>query len=105
MIPGSAVRPTCVHVALLCEGVEIVRWPLAGDRPDLALVGWLARLQLNARRMGCGIAVCDPTAELIRLLELTGVAVVLGLRQVGGEAEEREERGVEEVVVPDDPVA
>lgn len=86
------------------EGVEVSRWPLpVCAPPDLALVGRLARLQLTARRMGCSIVVRHPTAELADLLDLTGLAG--SLIEVGGQSEELEQRGVEEVVMPDDTVA
>ena len=93
-----------MYVALVQGGVEVARWPLpACAPPDLALVGRLARLQLTARRMGCSVVVREPTPELSRLLDLTGLASVLV--EVAREAEELEQRGVEEVVMPDDTVA
>ena len=54
----------------------------------------------------------DPSEELAAVLELVGLAEVLtpaaasgALRKVEGQAELGEEPGVDEVVVPDDPVA
>ena len=90
---------------------ELVSWPLGqGDRPDLAVVDGLARLQCAARRLGLTVRLRGADAELLGLLDLCGLAAVVPggpvLRvEVGGEAEEGEELGVEEVVVPDDPVA
>ena len=76
---------------------EVASWLVAGS--GLAVVDELARLELAARRHGCMIRLRDPCVALVELLGL------VGLRQVLGEAEVREQRGVEEVVVPDDPVA
>ena len=95
-----------MYVALVQGGVEVARWPLAiSGPPDVALVGRLARLQLTARRMGCSIVVCEPSPALADLLDLTGLAAILGSVEVGGEAEELEQRRVEEVVMPDDTIA
>lgn len=117
-------------MVLVCDGVETVSWPLAGrGRPHIDVVDELARLQLAARRLGCSIWLRHPCPELLELLELVGMSPVLGsdaegarhgssdarsprvaderrppLGQVGGEAECGEQVGVEEVVVPDDPV-
>ncbi len=75
-------------------------------RPDLAVVDRLARLELGARRAGLSVRLRDAHPELCELLELCGLGEVLGAgRQVGGQPEGGEEAGVEEVVVPDDPVA
>ena len=68
--------------------------------PDLALVDALARLQLAARRRGVAVRIVNPPAELVELLDLVGLRV-----EVLGETEDREQPGIEEVVVPDDPVA
>lgn len=104
MIPSGMRRPKGVYVVLLRGDLELARWPLAnGACPDVGLVGELARLQLTAMRMGCAIAVRDASPQLAGLLELTGLAGLLG--QVGGEAEEGEQLGVEKIVMPDDTVA
>jgi hypothetical protein len=96
-------------VVLLLGGAEVASWPLAGSgRPDLAVVDELARLQLLVRRAGCSIRLRDACVDLLALLDLVGLSDVLphaALRQAGGEAEGSEQVGVEEVVVPDDPVA
>jgi hypothetical protein len=71
--------------------------------PDLASVGALARLQLGARRLALELELVNVSQELRELLELTGLAGVLGL-EAGRQPEEREERlGVEEKGELDDP--
>lgn len=104
--------PPRYTVVLARDGVELTRWELVIERaPDLAFVDELARLQLAASRRGCTIAVPDACARLAALLDLVGLAeLLLGSRtalgrEVGREPEETEEIGVEEVVMPDDPVA
>jgi hypothetical protein len=88
-------------VALLREGVEVASWPLLchDGRVDLGAVDALARVQLEARRRGCTVWLRRACPDLIALLEL------VGLLQVIRQAERLEQGGVEEVVVPDDPVA
>lgn len=77
-------------------------WPLRCEGPvDLAVVDMLARWQLDARRHGCRIWLRRACPEMVELLQLVGLDDVL---QVGGEPEGGEEGGVQEVVVPDDPV-
>ena len=89
------------EVVLLRDGAEVASWPLpSGRRPDVSLVDELARLQLAARRLGCSIRLRHASVELSELLDLVGLGV-----EVGGQAEGGEQPGVEEVVVPDDPVA
>jgi ABC-type transporter Mla MlaB component len=39
----------------------------------MALVDQLARLQLEARRMGCSIRLRNASAELVELIELSGL--------------------------------
>ena len=107
--------PAAMVVLLAGGEIEVARWPLmVAGRVDLAVVEQLSRLQLAARRMGCSLQLhdmCDELTELLAFLGLakavTGVvAEVVGLpSQVSGESEDREQRGVEEVVVTDDPVA
>ena len=126
MISGAADRRTdvlpqdCTAIVVLARGdIEVASWRLgAGDPIDLSVVDELARLQLAARRVGCSIRLRDATPELAGLLAFLGLADVLaeGLAvrlpprvaqalEVGGEPEDGEEAGVEEVVVADDPVA
>ena len=96
-------------VVLVRGDVGIASWPLdTQDPPTLAVVDALARLQLAARGLGCSIRVLDAGPDLWELLDLAGLApLVCGAStvQVGGETEGGEEVGVEEVVMPDDPVA
>ena len=87
-------------VVLRRDGEELARWPLPGGRAVLATVDALARLQLAARRRGCSIVVREPGDDLAGLLDLVGLGV-----EVGGQPELLEEPGVEEAVLPDDPVA
>lgn len=98
---------TGAMAVLVHRGVELASWPLATTcRPDLAVVEELARLQIAARRLGCSIQLRGMGTELRELLALLGLAeVVTGLRQVSGQAEDREQAGIEEVVMPDDPAA
>lgn len=96
-----ARRALAATVVLLRGDVEVASWALAGPRrPDLSTVDELARHQLAARRLGCSIRLREAGDDLWELLELVGLRV-----EVGGEAEGGEKIGVEEVVVPDDPVA
>ena len=112
--PSSVVRPdTGAEVVLVRGHDEVASWPLVRrGLPDVALVEELARLQLAARRLGCSIRLRRACPELARLIELVGLAEVLnsdvgtgGGLEVGGKAEGGEQRRVEEVVMPDDPVA
>ena len=117
MTPRLARRLHCVpppnaraEVVLVHGDVEVASWALLWPgRPDLALVDELARLQHAARRLGCSIWLRHACPQLSALLELVGLADVVpsraGRLQVGGQAEDGEQPGVEEVVVPDDPVA
>lgn len=121
MPPTHAVRsPTSrldrhvrvVVVVLLVRGdADVASWPLTGwGRPDLSVVDELARLQLAARRLGCSIRLRGSRRELLELLDLVGLGEVVpgasSLRlEAGGEAEDREQVGVDEVVVPDDPLS
>jgi ABC-type transporter Mla MlaB component len=69
---------------------------------DMATVDALARLALRARRIGCAVALRDPSTELLELVGLAGLGEVLPCApdsgpEVIGQAEEREEPlGVEE---------
>jgi hypothetical protein len=108
-------RPTSVRstdgdarVLLVCGEIELASWPLPGF--DLAVVDELARMQLAARHVGCSIALSGAPDVLLELLDLIGLRAVVPVAdelavEVGREAEEAEQVGVEEVVMPDDPVA
>ena len=104
--PGSTTV-----VVVTADGSEVTSWPLAGaDRPDLALADRLARCQLAARRLGWAVEVHGAEAPLAGLLELLGwcgvvvTAVASARSGVLGQAEQREQRRVDEVVVADDPI-
>ena len=107
MSPEAAGRPTWVErpdpvteVVVRRGDVELARWTLNCDgHPDLGTVDDVARLQLAARRLGWSVRLGAAAAAMSELLELAGLTEVLG------ETEGGEEVGVEEVVVPDDPVA
>ncbi len=111
MSPGRRRRPICMvpadaraEVVLLRDGAEVATWPLACEdgRVDLRAVNALARLQLRAKRQGCTVSLRHACPHLVELLELVGLAGVL---QVNRQTEGLEQGGVEEVVMPDDPVA
>jgi hypothetical protein len=97
MVPADARA----EVVLLRDGAEVASWPLVCEdgRVDLGAVNDLARMQLQARREGCTVWLRHACPDLIELLEL------VGLLQVIRQAEGLEQGGVEEVVMPDDPVA
>ncbi len=71
-----------------------------GHRPELWVVDVIARLLLASRRSRCRIRLIRPGVDLLELLDLVGLRI-----EVVGQAEVGEQLGVEEVVVPDDPVA
>ena len=99
MVPADARA----EVVLLCDRAEVASWPLrCTGRLDLSVIDELARLRLEARRQGCSIWLRQVCPDLVELLQLAGLGDVL---QVGGQAEGGEQARVEEVVVPDDPVA
>lgn len=97
-------------VLLVRAGVEVARWPLADTGgADLATVETLVRLQLAARRLGYRLTLLDPDPDWLDLIDLVGLADVLCgeaalNRQMSRQPEGGEEPGVEEVVVPDDPL-
>ncbi len=82
-------------------GIEVTTWTLpVVAQPDLGVIDELARLQLAARRLGYTIRLRNACAGLSELLDLAGLRL-----EMQGEAEGGEQVGVEEVVMPDDPVA
>jgi hypothetical protein len=118
MSPVPAGRHSCVEgvdgdaIVMVVDGdVTLTSWPVHVTKPpDLSVVEELARLQLAARRLGWSIRVVCPCPRLRELLDLVGLVELLvdGRRSVvemGGEAEGGEQVGVEEVVMPDDPIA
>ena len=78
---------------------------LRTEKPDLALVDELARLQVAAKRLSWTMVVRADSCELAELLDVVGLSGVVSV-EVVGQTEPWEERlGLEEVVMPDDPVA
>lgn len=77
--------------------------------PDLATLSLLARLQMTARRLGCGIQLHRAQRRLIELILFSGLGGVLPLYcgltlEPHREAEQGEEPlDIEEVVDPLDP--
>lgn len=72
--PGSAE----VVVVVVSDGAERVVGRLVGVAVDLALVDALARLQLHARRCGCSVRLGRPSPALRELLQLVGLAELVG---------------------------
>ncbi len=106
MVAGDGSRTIVVVV----DGdVELAVWSVDGPAPpDLSVVDAVARLQLAARRAGWSTRLRDPSVALRCLLDLVGLADVLagasGLPlEDDGQAEGREQLGVQEVVEPADP--
>ena len=115
---SNVVRPEAdATVVLIRRDVEVASWVLPrSERRDLTVVDRLARLQLAALRAGCRIELRDVRAELAGLLNLVGLtplmtsSAALPLDPLDGsgifrQTECCEQIGVEEVVMPDDPVA
>ena len=72
---------------------------------DARVLDALARLQLEARRVGLEIRLRGASSALLELLEFAGLGEVLRV-EAGGEPEEREERlGVEKERELGDPPA
>ncbi len=114
LVVGAAI--SCADIANLCERVRAL---LEGGEhavavcdvgaltdPDLRTVDALARLQLCAQRLGGQVVLWHASAELQRLLALTGLDEVLPVRlrvEATRQAEQREQPGgVEEGVESDD---
>ena len=84
------------------DEVELASWPLSGaSSPDLGVADQLAGYQLAARRAGCEIRLRDATRALRDLLDLAGLADVIR-PEVIRQPEGGEQRGIDEVVMPDD---
>ncbi|MGH8993205.1 MAG: hypothetical protein ACRDZ7_16985 [Acidimicrobiia bacterium] len=65
-------------VVLVRGDAVVASWPLVGpSHPDLAVVDHLARLQLQARHLGCSIQLRDVCPRLTALLHLVGLTEVL----------------------------
>ena len=81
----TAPRPTTIF----CDVGALVA-------PDVGTIGALARLQLDARRLGFELRLRRASDELQELVSFVGLDDVLRI-EAGREAEEREQRlGVEE---------
>ena len=115
MSPAAVLRPMDVdearpraEVVLQRGDEEVASWALTcAGRPDLGTIDEVARLAFAARRLGCTIWLRHACPDLLALLELVGLRDLVsrpGL-EVVGEPEDGEEVGVEEVVMPDDPLA
>ena len=70
--------------------------------PGPETVDALARLRLYAGRAGIAIELRNAGRELVDLLQLAGLAAVLGV-EMQGQAEQREQCGIDEEVDPGDP--
>jgi hypothetical protein len=88
-------------VIVVEDGTEVVVGRVDARRADLGVVDALARLQLAAGRRRWRVCLLEVSRELGELLELTGLADVLGV-EPRRKAEVGEELGVEEVVKPGD---
>jgi hypothetical protein len=97
--PGDT--PTTVST-VADDGTEVVVRCVDARRPDLGLVDFLARTQLMARRRGLRLRVRDVSWELEQLLDLVGLADVLGL-EARRKPELPEQVRVQEVPEPGDP--
>ena len=84
--PGTGGAGPGLVVLVVNGGVELIVGRLDGRRPHLALVDALARCQLSARRSGCAIRLRDPCPALGALLELVGLADVVGAGPSGTSA-------------------
>lgn len=83
MSSGGRLR----HTAMACarwativvsvDGQPTATWELSGyGAPTLATIDALARLHLDARRLGWNVELTDPSRDLGDLLELAGLAVL-----------------------------
>jgi hypothetical protein len=81
---------------------EVLLGHVDAPTADLALVDLLLRLRLDAGRQGADLRLRDVPAALRELVELAGVAELLGL-EPGREAELGEHGRGEEVVQSRDP--
>ena len=69
----------------------------AFTEPDPGLLEALVRLQLTAMRFGTRVELKNACPKLVDLLELVGVDDLLGVEREGN-AEQRKQLGVDEVV-------
>jgi ABC-type transporter Mla MlaB component len=59
------------------SGLRTFAVDVSGLAPEAPTVDALARLQLQARRCGCRLALCEAPPELLELVTLMGLADVL----------------------------
>ena len=59
---------------------------------NLGQLECIARLCLRLKRRGCVLRLANPSEGLLELIELAGLASLLGV-EAGGEAEQREDPG------------
>jgi anti-anti-sigma regulatory factor len=73
--------------------------------PDCATIDQIARLQLEVRRCGLEVQLTNANEPLLELIQLAGLASVLGV-EPGRQSEERKHLGcIEEEGQLDDPPA
>lgn len=77
-LPGLCDR---VRALLGESSAAVVRCDVAGVEPDAVTIDALARLQLAARRRGCGVRLCNTSDALSDLVELMGLTHVFADRR------------------------
>jgi hypothetical protein len=108
-IRRSSIDPLCeaVGVFLRCGSVELVVCDVERVSEISAVtVEGLARLQLAARRAGCGMRLRRATGDLTALIAFMGLREVLRISRVepvGKTEEGKEPLGVQEEADPGDP--
>ena len=72
----------CDRVCALFErsSPQVALCDVSSVEPDAVTVDALARLQLAARRYGCGVRLCNASAELRELVTFIGLTDVLPCR-------------------------
>jgi anti-anti-sigma regulatory factor len=105
-VPGLAER---LRILIREEGADEVVCDATGVRdPDAATIDALARLQLEARRLGGQVRVRNASHELRELLTLAGLCAAVpasagsGVEAVRQPEQREQRRGVEERVHRDD---
>ena len=64
-------------IVVFVDGAPAASWELTGDgSPTLTTVDALARLHLDAGRLGWDLVVDNPAPSLVELLELAGLGAV-----------------------------
>ena len=87
-----------VVVEVVDGDVAVATVRIDGDVPMLFVVDAMARIELAARRLGWTVRLREVCGDLRELTEFCGLPL-----DGCGQAERREQRGVEEVVEPDEP--